>query len=195
MRRFLAASAIVMTLAGAAVAGPWEDGVAAYNRGDFAAAVALMLPLAESGDAAAQFNLGVAYANGRGTAQDYRESLRWFRRAAEQGAALAQFNLGVIYQRGLGVPQDRAQAARWYLSAAEGEEPRAQLEIGLKLAEGEGIAQDVVRAHMWLNLAASVGERDAAMHRDIVARRMTPGQIAEAEHLARTWKPAAPESH
>ena len=189
MNKLFAVGVVATLVAGTATAGPWEDGVAAYKRGDYATAVALMEPLAEEGDAAAQYNLGITYARGLTGRKDYERSIKWFRRAADQGAALAQFNLGVIYQRGLGVPQDYAEAAKWYLAAANGEERRAQLEIGLKLASGQGIAEDLVQAHMWLNLAASLGEPNAAMHRDIVATRMTRAEIEEAEDLARNWAP------
>ena len=172
-----------------AFAGAWEDGVAAYGRGDYAEAVRFMSVAAEAGDVAAEYNLGIAYASGTGTERDYGQSIKWFRRAADQGAAPAQFNLGVIYQRGLGVPQDYAEAAKWYLKAAEGDEPRAQLEIGLKLAEGQGIAVDKVVALKWLILAAINGEKNAAMHRDIVAGDLTQAQREEADRLAHAWAP------
>ena len=53
-------------LAGTAIAGPFEDGVVAYNRGDYATALRLWRPLAEQGDTKAQFNLGLMYKNGEG---------------------------------------------------------------------------------------------------------------------------------
>ncbi len=168
-------------------AGAWEDGVAAYTHGDYAQAVAFMETAAEQGDADAQYNLGIAYANGVGTNRDYVASIKWFRRAADQGAAPAQFNLGVIYQRGLGVPQDYVESAKWYLLAAQAGEPRAQFEIGLKLADGQGIPRDLVHAHMWLSLAAAQGEANAAMHRDIVARLISADQLYEARQLAGSW--------
>src|SRR5215469_15245309 len=60
---------------------------------------------AEAGDAAAQFQLGSAYDDGRGVAQDYAQALAWYRKSAEQGYALAQGNLGYMYQNGIGVVQ------------------------------------------------------------------------------------------
>jgi TPR repeat protein len=67
-----------------------------------------MLPIAEQGDASAQYNLGVMYANGYGVPQDYAEAVRWYRLAAGQGNAKAQYNLGLMYYNGEGVPQDYA---------------------------------------------------------------------------------------
>jgi hypothetical protein len=58
-------------------------------------------------------------------------------------------------------------------------------------ANGQGVPQDYVAAHMWLNLAAAQGNANASESRDIVANRMTPEQIAEAQRLAREWTPAA----
>jgi len=80
---------------------PLEDGVAAYQRGDFASALRLFQRLAEHGDASAQCNLGVMYEQGRGVAQNYREAMKWFRLAAVQGNASAQSNLGVMYYKGI----------------------------------------------------------------------------------------------
>src|SRR5690242_4574215 len=74
---------------------------------------------AERGDAAAQFNLGVMYAQGLGMPQDVAQAALWFRRAADQGHAAAQSNLGVLYALGRGVPQDDAEAAKWYRKAAD----------------------------------------------------------------------------
>jgi Sel1 repeat len=87
-------------------AGPLEDGNAAYQRGDIATALRLLQPLAEQGNAYAQFSLGVMYANGQGVTQDYKEAVEWYRRSAEQGFAIAQSNLGVMYANGRGVSQD-----------------------------------------------------------------------------------------
>jgi TPR repeat protein len=56
-------------------------------------------------------------------------------------------------------------------------------------ANGQGIPQDHVSAHMWWDLSAARGDKDAAKNLDMVAAKMTPAQIAEAQRLAREWKP------
>ena len=66
--------------------------------------------------------------------------------------------------------------------------------LGVVLGEGgsnkgRGVPQDYVQAHMWWNLAAVKGNTDAIKNRDVVAAKMTPTQIAEAQKLAREWKP------
>jgi hypothetical protein len=74
----------------------FNEGVDAYNRGDYATAVREWRPLAKQGTAEAQYNLGVMYDKGRGVPQDHAEAVQWYRKAAEQGDAGAQYNLGLI---------------------------------------------------------------------------------------------------
>jgi hypothetical protein len=92
---------------------------------------------------------------------DHAAALRYFRPLADRGSTIAQFDLGVMYKFGVGVPQD------------------------------------YVIAHMWFNLAAA-GETkvlgialSAARERDELSSKMSPAQVAEAQKLAREWKPSA----
>ena len=117
LKHVVAAIILVLGFAAPAAAGPLEDADAAIRKRDYATAVRLIRPLAEQGD------------------------------------ANAQYNLGVIYDNGLGVPQDK------------------------------------ISAYMSLSLSAAQGRDGAAAFRDLIARRMTPAQIAEAQKLAREWKP------
>ncbi|MET0873765.1 MAG: hypothetical protein ABWX81_03080 [Pseudolabrys sp.] len=117
LKHAIAAVLLVLSFVEPVTAGPLEDADAALKRRDYASALRLIRPLAEQGD------------------------------------ANAQYNLGVFYDNGLGVPQDK------------------------------------VRAYMWFNLSAAQGKEGAAAFRDLIARRMTPAQIAEAQRLAREWKP------
>ncbi len=111
--------ALLLLLSGGASAATMGEGLAAYQRGDYSTARAIVEPLAQSGDAHAQYLLGRMH------------------------------------------------------------------------ARGEGVLQDFVIAHQWLNLSAARGNRDARTERDRIARQMTPSQIAEAQQLARAWKPSA----
>ena len=134
------------------------------------------------------------YDTGRGVPRDDAEAMRWYRLGAAQGRALAQHNLGLMYGTGRGVPRDDAEAMRWYRLAAAQGEARAQNNLGFLYVTGRGVPQDDVQAHMWFTLAASRyspgRDRDRVVeNRDRVARRMTPAQLAEAERLAREWKP------
>jgi TPR repeat protein len=97
-----------------------EQGVAAYKQGDFATALHEFLPLAQHGQATAQFYLGTMYTKGWGVPQDAAEAARWYQRAAAQGVPEAQYNLGVMYVRGAGVAQDLVQGYLWLHRAAAG---------------------------------------------------------------------------
>jgi hypothetical protein len=117
------------------------------------------------------------------------------RRMAEVGYAPAQYNLGVVYAKGRGVAQDYVEAATWYRLAADQGDSDAQYRLGLMYMMGQGVPPDDVRAHMWLNLSMTDGattewfEKTVGGLRDTVAQRMSSEQIAEAEKLAREWKP------
>ena len=91
----------------------FQRGVEAYNKGDYATALKEWTPLADQGHAKAQYNLGVAYANGEGVLQDYKTAVKWYILSAEQGYAKAQYNLGVMYALGQGVIEDKVYAHMW----------------------------------------------------------------------------------
>jgi uncharacterized protein len=120
--------------------------------------------------------------------QDDAAAISWYRKAADQGLVDSQFLLGVMYLAGRGVPQDYVAAKSWFLKAADQGHGDAQFNLGA-LYSGQGVSQDYVTAHMWLNLPAAGGNKDAAKYRNILAAKMTPAQIAEAQRLAREWKP------
>jgi len=94
--------------------GPFEDGVAAYDQGQFQKAFALWLPLAQGGSAVVQFNLATLYEQGSGVAKDLKEAARWYLEAAKQGDIDAQMKVAELNERGLGVEKDDAAARKWY---------------------------------------------------------------------------------
>jgi TPR repeat protein len=123
--------------------------------------------------------------------QDYSAAHQLCRPLAEHGDASAQLSLGGMYYNGQGVQQDYAEAAKWTRKAAEQGYTPAQAHLGVLYWNGQGVQQDVVLAYMWLSLAA-VNEPDAVGERDLAASQMTPDEIAEAQRLARDWKPTTP---
>jgi hypothetical protein len=115
-------------------------------------------------------------------------------RGNEAPQAKMQFCLGGMYRGGYGVRKDYQQAAYWYQKAAEQGHVVAQSNLGSMYERGEGVPQDYILAHMWFSLAATNGDdalirRNAASSSARVAAKMTPQQLAEAERLAREWKP------
>jgi uncharacterized protein len=188
----IAALVLAVGFGGPVAAGLLEDAAAAYMKGDYATALLLVRPLAERGNVHAQARLALLYELGQGVPQDDATAVSWYRKAAEQGDAGAQRSLGNMYRIGRGMPSDNAAAASWYRKAAEQGDARAQNNLGIMYDKGQGVQQDYVTAHMWLSLAAATsGFNEAVRNRDIVAKRMTPAQIAEAQKLAREWKPTS----
>jgi hypothetical protein len=158
LRATLSALLMLVVIAGTALAGPYEDSIAALEHGDYPTALRLLRPLADQGNASAQSVLGLMYAIGQGVRQNYAEAAKWLRKAADQGDATAQASLGNMYEGGVGVPKDYIQAHKWFNLSLARAPPGEMHDLGVKL-------------------------------RDSVAAKMTPVQIAEAQKLAREWKP------
>jgi Sel1 repeat len=153
-------TALALGVAGAAAAGPYEDGLTASQHGDFAQALRLFREAADKGDARAQFNLGWMDREGQGGPQDFSGASVWFEKAADQGNPGAQFNLGFLYQNGLGVPRNEARAASWYLKAATQGYASAQVRLAAMYATGHGVPVDREQARAWYSKAAEQGDVD-----------------------------------
>jgi len=145
----LACSLLGTTLAWAE--GDWDRAKTAHERGDYAAEVALVRPLAEQGYPYAQFNLGVLYDQGKGVSQDYGEAMKWYYKAAEQGLPQAQVNLGILYEEGQGVKPDFVRAYFWYAlaeSQGDGQAPQAKQDIAKKMTQ-EQLAEAEKQVKEW----------------------------------------------
>ncbi|MGP1353085.1 MAG: SPOR domain-containing protein [Parasphingopyxis sp.] len=143
----------------AATALPWganagvQDGVEAWQSGDYARAVAEWQPLAETGDPDAQFNLGQAYKLGRGVPQDMERARDLFGQAARRGHLQAEANYGLIlFQDG-----NREEAMPYIIRAANRGEPRAQYIYGTALFNGDHAPRDWPRAYAMMTNAAAAG--------------------------------------
>jgi uncharacterized protein len=112
--------------------------------------------------------------------------LKWYRLAADQGNARAQSNLGIMYENGQGVPINEVEAMRWYRRAADQGFAPAQSGLAAMYADSQ---RDYVSAYKWTSLSAAQGYANAIQNLDMLARLMTSAQIAEAQKLAREWKP------
>jgi TPR repeat protein len=147
----------LLTLAIVAAAVPlfadFQAGVDAYQKGDYVGAAKEWRPLAEAGEATAQYNLGLLYLDGHGVPQSTMEAANWFRRAAEQDYTEAQHNLGAMY------------------------------------GSGQGVKRDYVQAYKWLNICAAKGNNGCIAQRDLIAKKLKAGQVAEAQRLATDFKP------
>jgi len=147
------AAAALAALAVPAPAQGVRGGIEAWQRGDYAGAVAAWRPLAEAGDADAAFNLGQAYRLGRGVTRDLALAQSWLERAARKDHVDAQTTLGLLlFENG-----DRAGGLRWLMQAADKSEPRAMLVYGTALFNGDGVPQDPVLGYAYVSRAAAQG--------------------------------------
>ena len=127
----------------------------------FAANIDELKKAAEQGDAQAQYNLGICYANGNGVEKNFSEAVKWWRKAAEQGVALAQGNLGACYNLGYGVEKNPTEAVKWCRKAAEQGIAEAQFCLGACYALGDGVEKNPTEAVKWYRKAAEQGNAPA----------------------------------
>lgn len=138
--------------------------------------------------------LGVMYQNGLGVRQNHAEALDLLNRAASKGDTDAMASLGQMYSDGEGVERDYSKALEYLKPAANAGNWGAQYTLGAMYADGRGVPQDYVEAHKWFNILAAVGFEQVVEARSRLAKRMTLEQIAEAQRLAREWKPVLSET-
>lgn len=146
----------------------FNTGLAAYEKGDFETAIKVWTPLAEKGDAAAQFNLGVIYQNARGVPRDNRQGFYWFRQAGEQGHAKAMLNVAFAYSTGAGVGQNYQEAFIWMRKAADKGLILAQYNLAIMLYNGWGTARNGKAAQVWMDMAAKAGMEEAQKKLEIM---------------------------
>jgi len=125
----------------------------------------------EAGNAAAQFALGIRYAEGRDSPRDLKLAAQWYEKAARQGLATAQYRLARLYEKGLGVAHDTARAASLYRAAAEQGNTRAMHNLGVLAAEGADGRPDYATAALWFGKAAEFGVRDSQFNVAVLLAR------------------------
>ncbi|MES1929906.1 Sel1 domain-containing protein [Salinisphaera dokdonensis CL-ES53] len=134
-------------------------------------------PLADNGNANAQYNMGVLYDEGYGVEQDYAKARRWYEKAAAQNYAKAEHNLGIMYQSGHGVEKDSALAAEWFTRAAEHGESAAQNNLAVLYVRGEGVKQDLAEAAKWAAKAAAAGNSSAKNNLPQISQNLPQSRI------------------
>ncbi len=113
---------------------------------------------AEAGEASAQAQLAKCLAEGRGTATDYPQAVKWYKAAVAQGSAEAKAGLGELYEAGQGVPKDLAEAARLYREAADQGSVAGQYNLAILYEQGRHFRTDQAAASKWYRLAAEGGD-------------------------------------
>ena len=179
--------ALTLLLTSAPALGDAAAGMRAFNEGDYETALATWQPLADQGDANAQFGLGQLYGNGFGVPMDDALAIKWYTLAMEQGHAEAAYRLGVMYQNGWGVEQSDAEMLRHFQLAANGGFVEAQRSLADMYANGFGVEQDSVQAYRWYLTAGKLGDVGCEISAEELAANMPAQQVAEATQLADTW--------
>lgn len=162
-------------------------GLTAFKNKDYQRAYKEWKAAADAGQAEAQFDLGVLYAQGLGVRRDLTEAAYWYRMSARQGNAEAEFALGQMYSRGWGVPRDEADAIRWLQMANSVESDGPPTDWAN--VEGYGMPQDPEQAAFWYRQAADKGHPEAQF---FLARMYASGRgVKKDEEQAARWMSAS----
>lgn len=189
-RKLLLGAAALLVFSAPLAAQDVQSGIAAWQAGDYNAAVQQWRPLADAGNADAQFNLAQAYRLGRGVAQNLNLAEQWFERAARQRHEQAGASLGLLlFQNG------RAREAMPWLQAAAGRgDPRAQYVFGTALFNGDIVRRDLPRAYGMMRAAAAQGFPQAQSQLAEMERQLTPEDRQRGEQLAAEINVPAPNA-
>ena len=184
---------LVVAIAAALIGAPLpaqsvKAGIEAWQKADYAAAVAIWRPLADRGDADAEFNLGQAYRLGRGVPLNLAMAKNWFTKAAEGGHLDAETTLGLLlFQNG-----DQQEGLKWLRRAADQDEPRALLVYGTALYNGDGVSQDRLLGYAFISRAASQGLSPAKDTLAQLDELMSDGERQKALVLAKARPKGSP---
>ena len=155
--KYLVAVGLVIAISAPLSGQSVRAGIDAWQKSDYTRAVAIWRPLADKGDADAEFNLGQAYRLGRGVPINLAAAKTWFERAASQGHVDAETTLGLLlFENG-----DQAEGLKWLKKAADQGEPRALLVYGTALVNGDTVTQDPVLGYAYVSRAAAQGLQPA----------------------------------
>ena len=186
--KYLVAATCAALLSAPVSAQSVKAGIEAWQRADYAAAIAIWRPLAEKGDADAQFNLGQAYRLGRGVPLNLGVAQTWFERAANSGHVDAETTLGLLlFQNG-----DRVSGLKWLRRAAEQGDARAMLVYGTALYNGDAVTQDRLLGYSFISRAAAAGLPPAKDTLAQVDQLMTPADREKALALAKSIPSGSP---
>jgi S1-C subfamily serine protease len=169
-----------------------DEGFAAYERGDFAAARAAWEAAAGRGDGAALYGLAFLYRDGKGVDKDPVKALDYLKQAAQDGILKAQVALAELYDKGHGTPRSPSAAARWQEEAARQGHGPSQLRTAERYLRADGVDEDPYRAYVWLSIATADGHgtsSDASRAlRSRLAARLSEADIEAARNEARTLR-------
>lgn len=141
-------------------AGQFEDASTAYLAKDYVKALSLIKPLAEKGEAGAQFALAAMYDQGKGVRQDTAKAIEWYRKSSDQGNLAAHIQLGLLY-KDPGEYQDLQKSAIYIEKAAGQGDADSMYLTGFNYETGSGVPPNGQKAFVWYKKAAELGDRDS----------------------------------
>lgn len=154
----------------------------------------VIISQAEGGDASAQTQLGIIYAEGDGVTRDYQTARNWFELAGKQNYADAEYNLGVMYGNGDGVAPDKEKARQWFEKAAVHGNTSARYNLGVIYSQDTDTLKDPVRAEFWFIRAAEEGSSEDKYTLGVMYS--TGERLSKDDVKARKWfEMAANEDH
>ena len=157
-----------------------DEALAAYQNGDYATALAAWQPLADAGDAQAQFNLAIMYHNGQGTEPDAAKAIAYCTLAADNDIPPAQHYRGyLLMDEEIGTPNPEKAAHYWQRAAEHGIDD-AQYQLGSLYVQGSGVSQDTDTAADWFEAAALQGHAPAQYNLGVLYANA--GQYTHARH-------------
>ena len=187
LRRFWVCAFTIMLCSQSSAATDLASAKHAYEQKDYVTAFKELTPLAEQGNADAQFLLGKMYWMGQGVLKDSAQAIKWLKASAAQGNADAQFYMGSYY---LLPHRDIAEGLKWLRLSAEQGNQDAQLLLGKTYMDGaRELPRDPVQGEMWLRLAARDNLPFYEAELEAAEKEMNPEQIAKGKALADAWKP------
>ena len=187
-------AAWTLLLCSSVFASTFEEGVAAYEKGDFATALGLFREVAENGDPLAQNKLATMYALGEGVPKNASEAVKWYRKSAEKGNAVSQGMLALQFYIGNGVKEDHKEAAKWWRKSADQGNSMSQCSLAGKYHRGDGVPQDYKEAAKWYLMSAEQGNSESQYNLAVMYDN-GEGVHQDFKEAIKWWRKAAEDGY
>jgi len=157
-----------------------------------------LLARAQAGNAAAQIELGEAFAAGKTVERDLSQAAEWYRKAAVQGSVDGEMHLAnLLRDGGKGFPRNPVEAAKWFQKAAEAGDVTAQAAVGVLYQYGQGLPRNEVEAYFWFDLAAQTpgpNQQRYAASRQMLGQHVTTDDLEAEQDRLKHWLKVHPRS-
>lgn len=159
------AVAMLLAASSLAIGAPLDDAIRQLDEGRPETAARMLSTLAETGNAEAQYRLGLMYFSGKGVPENEKRSYDLLLRSATQGHVNAMLQLANVLTFGQQIPNMIAdpdqEAAKWYFQAASAGNAEAQYSLGVLFQTGKGVMRDEKESLYWMQQAAKNGHEGA----------------------------------